>query len=230
MSLILLSPCDSCLTLSYETPQYNDKLVTNYLNKRLSQSSRTTTSTSRSGTLISSISLTRQESCESELELIMIYNHHDINIKLTSIHNLIDTHKSIDMLDLTVNDLLLFVYYNQQTMSFPQFYINQLELIHLGKAYTFAMNYNSPKLTDLNINNFNKFLLVIKPDNDGGIYRFFEMESFIKQSERFVDKSTGDVTYVDALVKKIKGNRQLDKLKVHKRRKILLKFLRRLYT
>lgn len=239
---LTLSPCDSCLTLSNNAPEYNNKLVMNYVNRRLSQYSKVTPfrSRSRSATTIEE-SITQQPSIidatNRELELVMIHDHHDINIKLTAIHNLIDTHNnSVSMSDLTVNHLLIFLYYNQLTLSFPQFYINQLEVIHLGKVYTFNMNSDSSRLVDININAFNKFLVIIKPDNADGIYKFFEMETFLKQDQKFVDKSTGEVTYIDSIVKKIKGRSDIDidntnqRIQKKRIRKSILKILKRLYT
>ncbi|EGW34631.1 uncharacterized protein SPAPADRAFT_57682 [Spathaspora passalidarum NRRL Y-27907] len=212
-----LSPCESCLTLA--TPvQYNSQVFTNYLNTRLTKT-RT---------------VQHLESNDEELELIMIYNHHDINVKLTAVHNLITTYCQIDIADLTLSHLFIYFYATQSTLGFyPQeFLINQINLIHLGKSYTFGLNANQPKLKELNVHTYNKFLIVIKPDTQGGCYKEFKIEKYLNQ-EKFVDQSTGSVTFADSIASKLKqvgsNHKTISKSSRHSKRIILRRILHNLH-
>ncbi|RLV91258.1 hypothetical protein JA1_003992 [Spathaspora sp. JA1] len=191
---MLLSPCESCLTLS--TPvQYDNQVFTNYLNTRLTKVKST----------FQHLESGDEEEQQEELELVIIYNHHDINIKLTSVHNLITTYCKLDIADLTLNHLFIYFQYTQSTLSFhPQkFLINQINLIHLGKSYGFSLNGIQPKLTDLNVSTYNKFFIVIKPDTQNGTYRDFKLEKYLNQPQT-MDQSTGAVTFADNIIEKLR--------------------------
>ncbi|KAI5961166.1 uncharacterized protein KGF55_004091 [Candida pseudojiufengensis] len=171
----ILSPCESCITLQSYKPQqqFNEPFVNNYILARTNSDL--------------SIRQSNKEGIKNEdYEIIIVYNHHDINIKLSSILSLINTHltttaqtnNKLTYEDLNINHLFLYLFYNQKIIfNSLSILINQFNLIHLGKSFEFKFNNSSTQknsnsnttkdklMSNLNIKTFPKFLLNIKGTN-----------------------------------------------------------------
>lgn len=180
----ILSPCDSCLTLSDKSQQYNSQYLMNYLSSRIPE----------------------EETEVSEITVVYDGNA-NINIKLCSVVCLINIylHKKITVEDLTVNHLFVYLFYHQHNLFNKEIYIDQLKLVHLGKKYQFSTLHSipSPRLIhDLQIERYPTLLLNIKEDN----YLPFNLDVgyYLTCQQTFVDKSTGDVTCLDTLIRKWK--------------------------
>ncbi|CAX44282.1 conserved hypothetical protein [Candida dubliniensis CD36] len=177
----ILSPCESCLTLSDKPQQYNSQYLMNYLSLRIPE----------------------EETEVSEITVVYDGNT-NINIKLCSIVCLVNIylHKKITIEDLTMNHLFVYLFYHQRNLFNKEIYIDQLKLVHLGKKYQFSTihSVSSPKLiSDLQIERYPTLLLNIKEDN----YLPFNLDLgyYLVSQQTFVDKSTGDITCLDTLVR-----------------------------
>ncbi|KAI3405363.1 hypothetical protein KGF56_001810 [Candida oxycetoniae] len=247
----ILSPCDSCFTLRpvNQPQQYNPDYVICYLQARLAgegaatntrvyindendenDETRANETRARSNTVTSNRSQN-----EDHIEITIIYNHHDINIKLSSILSLINSHSinKVTSEELTINHLFLYLFYHQFVLFQQTFMIHQLSLIHLGRLYKFKFNtittnknMEQSLLKDLKINEFPKFLLNIKANPDGttaadshiisrSTYKkeaneFLDVVGFLKRYQNFKDQSTGNVTYVDALKMRLRRKNSAD--------------------
>ncbi|CAK9438728.1 uncharacterized protein LODBEIA_P29520 [Lodderomyces beijingensis] len=233
----ILSPCDSCLTLNPANlpQQYNPEYLTNYLQSRLgqfiTQEQPASKSRSRSNTATSTTSTTTVRDC-TNFEITIIHDHHDTNIKLSSIVSLVNTNSNnrIHPNEITVNHLLLYLYYHQFVLFQKTFNIGQLNLIHLGKSYKFSYDIinlkkkqvNDHLIPDLKIGEFPKFLLSIKtlerqqvheeakPSKNlrgRGLRDAFDVATFLQRQSGFRDQSSAHVTYADAIRSKLKRNR-----------------------
>ena len=87
--------CDSCLTLSDKSQQYNSQYLMNYLSSRIPE----------------------EETEVSEITVVYDGNA-NINIKLCSVVCLINIylHKKITVEDLTVNHLFVYLFYHQHNL------------------------------------------------------------------------------------------------------------------
>ncbi|EMG45995.1 hypothetical protein SBY92_005466 [Candida maltosa Xu316] len=201
MASVLLSPCDSCLTLADKPQQYNPQYVLNYLNSRHPSLSQT----------------------DNRSEITITYNFtNKINVKLSSIVSLVNIYSqdTISINDLTVNHLFLYLFYHRFTLFHENIQIGNLNLVHLGKKYEFMSLYTikSPTLVnDLKVDTYPTLLLNIRTGH-GQSTNPFDVGRFITNQENFVDKSTGDVTYLDALMRRLKSinrhNKKRNKVKV----------------
>ena len=194
MTSLVLSPCESCLTLSDSPQQYNAQYVSSYLASRpLRINSPATTENTQ----------------EEEVEFTIVYDYVNINVKLFSVLCLINIHssKKITINEITINHLFLYLFYHQCTLfQKSNIHIGQLSLAHLGKRYQFSTLYSLPSpslINDLKIDTYSTLLLTIR-DGNFPAYRF-DIGNFISTQLTFVDKSTGNVTYIDAVAKKLKS-------------------------
>ncbi|CAI5757763.1 unnamed protein product [Candida verbasci] len=204
------SPCDSCLTLSSLQSQISNQYLQNYILNRL----------------------------RDDFEIIITYNHSDIFIKTSSISSLISSITKSNT-EITVNHLLIYLFYHSKLLFNHKYLINQFKLIHLGKNYPFQLINQSPTLESLKINQFPKLFLTINDDwekFERSNFRYFNVESYLIRYENFKDKSTGNITYVDTIVRKLKRNNSTssdqtiksnDKFVKRKRMKIF-KFFKRI--
>ncbi|CAD1810281.1 hypothetical protein FOB58_002408 [Candida parapsilosis] len=178
-----------------------------------------------------SSSISKIPSNLQQTEITIIYNHQEITIKLTSIQSLINCYalNKITVDQLTINHLFLYLFYHQLVL-FPtrqhQIFIGQFNIIHLGKSYIFQYTNNSSNnnttttnprdrpidslLSDLRINQYPKLFLHIR-ENTMSIgnqkLSLVEIGNFISRIVNFVDKSSGQVTYVDTIKMKLKRSR-----------------------
>lgn len=197
MTSLILSPCESCLTLAESPQQYNAQYVSSYLASRPINNSTDTMDQNH------------------DAEFTIAYNYTNINVKLSSILCLVNIHssKKITINEVTVNHLFLYLHYHQCTLfQKSDIHICQLTLAHLGKRYLFSNLYSLPSPTlinDLKIDTYPNMLLTIR-DGDFVAYRF-DIGTFLSTQLTFVDKSTGDLTYMDTWARKLKD------LQKHKR-------------
>lgn len=220
-----------------------------------------------------SSSISRVSSNLQQTEITIIYNHQEITIKLTSILSLINSYATnkITIDQLTINHLFLYLFYHQLVL-FPtrqqQIFIGQFTIIHLGKSYIFEYANNNISnstqnntdssqrvlphadhlISELKINQYPKLFLHIR-ENGMSIgnqkLSLVEIGNFISRIVNFVDKSSGQVTYVETIKMKLKRSKSSQSNttiknntirtddKVLKRTKIkqeLVRALHRLYT
>ncbi|KAK6461983.1 hypothetical protein DFJ63DRAFT_206973 [Scheffersomyces coipomensis] len=228
----LLSPCDSCVTIS-ETNYYNQSqpssnnlqsiLYSNFDEKQFHQQLIETFLHSRSKLSSNSVIVNNhiEPTTTTEQEITLIHNENNqIVIKLSSIINLINTflynhgeQYQIDTKDLTINHLIIYLYYNQLTLfSFDNIaYINQFNLFHLGKCLKFNhSNINLVYLNKLKLNQFNTFLLSVLNQNQSSsatnVYRYFNIDNYLCESLHISNKNKHKFSksVVNMLVKKIK--------------------------
>ncbi|RCK55924.1 hypothetical protein Cantr_04881 [Candida viswanathii] len=196
MTSTVLSPCESCITLADSPQQFNAQYVSSYLASRPIRVNSTTSTTDT------------EQSQSEDAEFTIVHNYNNISIKFSSILCLINIHssKEITMQDVTINHLFLYLFYHQCTLfQKSNLHIGQLSLAHLGKKYQFLSLYSLPTPTllgDLKVNAYPTLLLTIK-ERDFTAYRF-DIGSFLSTQLTFVDRSTGDVTYMDTLARKLK--------------------------
>lgn len=219
-----------------------------------------------------SSSISRVSSSLQQTEITIIYNHQEITIKLTSILSLINSYATnkITIDQLTINHLFLYMFYHQLVL-FPtrqqQIFIGQFTIIHLGKSYIFEYANNNINnsthnntfssqrvlnadhlISELKIHQYPKLFLHIR-ENSMSIgnqkLSLVEIGNFISRIVNFVDKSSGQVTYVETIKMKLKRSKSSQSNttiknntirtddKVLKRTKIkqeLVRALHRLYT
>ncbi|KAK6203631.1 uncharacterized protein RJT21DRAFT_113522 [Scheffersomyces amazonensis] len=243
---ILLSPCDSAVTLNipnspcfnsfnttnsnsiykngttlssvlnsnnyYDQQQFHQQLIQTFLQSRLSD------------TLNQQSQHLQQVQHQKDIEICLLYHEQNqIPVKLSSVLNLINTflHQhngfqltSID--DLTINHLLIYLYYNQRTI-FPELdsvaYINHFSLLHLGKCFKFAhAKINIVYITKLNITQFSTFLLNITPsgkDSPPSIYRYFNINNYLCESlDININHSHSTKSFLNMLKKSRSSNNQ----------------------
>ena len=167
----IISPTESCLTLRNQSP-YNHKILLTYLQSRLQQ----------------------------DQEIIIFYNEQEFSIKLSGVYNLILSFSkySFDVCELTINHLIIYIFYNQyQLFGVDEVLMNQFLLLHCGKRFEFQPpskyfdKLQNPGLLLILDGNFNKFHLVISHTNLS-IFKYFNIESYLsmmhKKDEGFVNK------------------------------------------
>ncbi|KAI5956103.1 hypothetical protein CANMA_004532 [Candida margitis] len=255
----LPSPCESSLTLNPSldiSQQFDAQYLSTYLQSRLAAVKREYEYSTRLGdrtcllqyteaataataaaaaaasaTVAEDESPSKVESNLQQAELTLIYNHHEINIKLTSILGLINSYscKKVTSEQLTVNHLFLYLFYHQLVLFSSyrqqQIFIGQFNLIHLGKSYKFEYTNNNNNnnnnnarnqthtdylLSDLKINQYPKLFLHIR-ENSMSIgnqkLSLVEIGNFVSRVVNFVDKSNGQVTYVETIKMKLKRSK-----------------------
>lgn len=196
-----LSPCESCITLNptnlppllqqQQQQLYNPQYFNNYLQTRLAEEisnsledlndNARAINKPRAASIQSNRSTSITPKASNSIiktEITIIYNHHDINIKLSSIISLINSYLTnpLQPSQITINHLFIYLYYHQFVLfeiDETPLKIRQFNLIHLGKPYKFVYDTfpikNTPTrkslLLDFKIEEFPKFLLNITGDS-----------------------------------------------------------------
>lgn len=119
-----LSPSESCTTI-YNDYNYNENLVQNFFAERL-------------------------ELLEDKyIKLINPSTNQTHVVKFTDIHKLINKYISIDLTELKISHLFIYINQNLQCWFSNIVGINQIKLMHLGKQYTYV---SSQLLLELKLN------------------------------------------------------------------------------
>lgn len=166
----IISPTETIYTVQNHLP-YNHKLLLTYLQSRLKQ----------------------------DQDIIIFHNEVEHSIKLSAVYNLILSFSKnpLDVEDLTINHLIVFIYYNQrQLLGVDGTLLNQFLLLHRGKRFQFQPpvkfldKRQNPLVLLLLASNFNKFHLVIN-ETTMSVYKYFSIENYLnikKKDDSFVNR------------------------------------------